>query len=88
MQGLGCRIWGFGVQAAIWGFGVRGAMLLRGLGCEALQGLGVQGVRQAIYESWGFPKIRSTFVGSYNKDYTILGSTLRSPYFGKLPVHS
>ena len=30
---------------------------------------------------WGFPKIR----GTNNKDYSILGSKLGSPYFGKLP---
>ena len=34
----------------------------------------------------GFPKIRGTFLGGpYNKDYSILGSTLGSPYLGKLP---
>ena len=31
---------------------------------------------------WGFPKIRDTLVG-----YSILGSILGSPYFGKLPYH-
>ena len=35
---------------------------------------------------WGFPKIRGTlFGGPHNKDYSILGSILGSPYFGKLP---
>ena len=36
---------------------------------------------------WGFPKIRGTFFwgGPHNKDYSILGSILGSPYFGKLP---
>ena len=35
---------------------------------------------------WGFPKIRGTIFGSpHNKDYSILGSILGSPYFGKLP---
>ena len=35
---------------------------------------------------WGFPKIRGTlFGGPYNKGYSILGSILGSPYFGKLP---
>ena len=35
---------------------------------------------------WGFPKIRGTFLeGPNNKDYSILGSILGSPYFGKLP---
>ena len=34
----------------------------------------------------GFPKIRGTlFGGLNNKDYSILGSILGSPYFGKLP---
>ena len=33
-----------------------------------------------------FPKIRGTnFGGPHNKDYSILGSILGSPYFGKLP---
>ena len=33
-----------------------------------------------------FLKIRGTlFGGPYNKDYSILGSILGSPYFGKLP---
>ena len=26
--------------------------------------------------------------GPYNKDYSILGSILGSPYFGKLPCHA
>ena len=35
---------------------------------------------------WGFPKIRGTFLrGPHNKDHSILGSILESPYFGKLP---
>ena len=35
---------------------------------------------------WGFPKIMGTFLGGPNKkDYSILGSILGSPYFGKLP---
>ena len=34
----------------------------------------------------GFPKMRGTILGGpHNKDYDILGSTLGSPYFGKLP---
>ena len=32
----------------------------------------------------GFPKIRVPFGGPYNKDYSILGSILGSPYCGKL----
>ena len=28
---------------------------------------------------WGFPKIRGNLVGPYNKDYSIVGSTLGSP---------
>ena len=37
---------------------------------------------------WGFPKIRDTlFGGLHNKDYSILGSILGSPYLGKLPNH-
>ena len=35
---------------------------------------------------WGFTKIRGTFLGGHNnKGYSILGSILGSPYFGKLP---
>ena len=33
----------------------------------------------------GFPKLGYPFGGPYNKDYSILGSILGSPYFGKLP---
>ena len=40
----------------------------------------------------GFPKIRDTFLGGpCNKDYSILGSILRSPYLWKPPgflIHS
>ena len=32
-----------------------------------------------------FPKIRGTFWGPYNRGYSMLGSILGSPYFGKLP---
>ena len=32
-----------------------------------------------------FPKLGVPFGGPYDKDYTILGSILGSPYFGKLP---
>ena len=34
----------------------------------------------------GFPKLGVPFLGDpHNKDYSILGSILGSPYFGKLP---
>ena len=33
----------------------------------------------------GFPKLGVPFGGPNNKDYSILGSILGSPYFGKLP---
>ena len=33
----------------------------------------------------GSPKIRGTLWGSHNTDYTVLGSILGSPHFGKLP---
>ena len=34
----------------------------------------------------GFPKIMGTFFwGPQNKDYSIFGTVLESPYFGKLP---
>ena len=33
----------------------------------------------------GFPKLGVPFGGPFHKDYSILGSILGSPYFGKLP---
>ena len=33
----------------------------------------------------GFPKLGVPYWGPHNKDYSILGSILGSPYFGKLP---
>ena len=36
-------------------------------------------------ECGGFPKLGVPFWGSQNKDYSILGSILGSPYFGNLP---
>ena len=43
-----------------------------------------------VAQHTGFPKIRCTFWGPHKKDYSILGSILGSPYFGKLPylVHN
>ena len=36
--------------------------------------------------TWGFPNIMGTlFGGPHNKDFSILGSILGYPYFGKLP---
>ena len=50
-------------------------------GPEGLGGFKLQGVR-----IWEFPKIRGTlFWAPYNKDPTIWGTTLGSPYFRKLP---
>ena len=38
------------------------------------------------HTKWGFPEIRGTlFGGPNNKDYSILGSILGSPDFGKVP---
>ena len=35
---------------------------------------------------WGFPKIMGNLCGGpRNKDYSILGSMLGFPYFGKVP---
>ena len=34
-----------------------------------------------------FPKLGVPFWGPNNKDYSILGSILGSPYFGKLPYN-
>ena len=37
------------------------------------------------YRIWGFPKIKGYHVGGpHIKDYSILGSILGSPHFGKL----
>ena len=47
---------------------------------DIAQGLG--------FRVWGlgFPKIRATFFGGpHIRDYSVLGSILGSPYFGKLP---
>ena len=55
--------------------------------CAWLSSVGSERPTGAGYRSrWGFPKIRGTlFGGPHNKDYSILGSILGSPYFGKLP---
>ena len=38
-----------------------------------------------VIQGLGFPKITGYFFGGpYGKDYSILGSILGSPYFGKL----
>ena len=34
---------------------------------------------------WKLPKIKATIWGPVNRDYSILGLILGSPYFGKLP---
>ena len=42
--------------------------------------------KESKYLFCDFPKIRGTLLGvPQNKDYSILGSILGSPYFGKLP---
>ena len=39
-----------------------------------------------MHSKWGFPRIRGTFFGGpHNKEYSIWGSILGSPYFGKVP---
>ena len=40
---------------------------------------------QSGFLMWGFPKIMGTFLGVPIMEYSILGSILGSPYFGKLP---
>ena len=42
-------------------------------------------IRAARNWIWEFPKLRVPFWGPHNKDCSILGSILGSPYFGKLP---
>ena len=46
----------------------------------------VMGFYRVIWVIWGFPKIRGRyhFRGPHNKDYSIWGSILGYPYFGKL----
>ena len=47
------------------------------------------GARPTLHRNGGFPKLGGTlFGGPHNKDYSILGSILGSPYFGKLPNHA
>ena len=56
-------------------FGCRGDIGL----CREICGLGIR--------VSGCPKlVRGTIGGAHNKDYSILGSTLGSPYLGKLPI--
>ena len=46
----------------------------------------VQKLLKGLGHMWGFPKIRGTsYGGPDNKDYSILGSILGSPHFGKVP---
>ena len=40
----------------------------------------VKELNLGVSQNWGYP-----FGGPYNKDYSILGSILGSPYFRKLP---
>ena len=43
-------------------------------------------IKKLYRDIWGFPKIRGLpFGGPNNKDCSIWGSILGSPYFGKLP---
>ena len=46
-------------------------------------GLGGPGLKSE--DLGGFPKLGVPFGGPNDKDYSILGSILGSPYFGKLP---
>ena len=41
-----------------------------------------------VWQFEGFPKLGVPFRGPKNKDYSILGSILGSPYFGKLPFRN
>ena len=38
--------------------------------------------RLSFWCIWGFPEIRGTFWGPYNKDDNLLGSMLGSPFLG------
>ena len=54
-----------------------------------LVGVQVREVAASSHSVWGFPRIRGTlFGGPNNEDYSILGSILGSPYFGKLLYRS
>ena len=46
----------------------------------ALPGVGMAGDDMGVSPIWGYH-----FEGPNNKDFSILGSILGSPYFGKLP---
>ena len=58
--------------------------------CIALvsKGMLILETKKADCKVWGFPKIRYFSGGPYNKDYSILGSSLRSEYFWKVPFPS
>ena len=43
-----------------------------------------QAITSTWHVSWGFQEYH--FKGPHNKDYSILGSILGSPYLGKLPA--
>ena len=54
-------------------------------GLRRVQGVGVLGlVFFFFFLLRRFPKIRVHFVNPHKKDYSLLGPTLGSPYFGKL----
>ena len=58
------------------------------LACQSVQRtLFSKGLGFRVYglEIWGFPKIRGTFWGPYQKDYWYFGSLFGFPYLGKLP---
>ena len=51
-------------------------------GLHRVQGVGVLGL--FFFLKRRFPKIRIHFVDPHKRDYSLLGPTLESPYFGKL----
>ena len=52
---------------------------------RSVQVMGKTELRALCIRFGGFPKLGVPFWGPSNKDYSILGSILGSPQFGKLP---
>ena len=79
LHGLGLGVLGLGglVRFKPRSLTRRRASVRRGLG------LPFQGIIRVM---WGFPKIKGTlFGGTHIEDYSILGSILGYPNFGKVP---
>ena len=60
-------------------------LAFRGFLSEAKWSCVLKARQKYLMNSWGFPRLGVPFRGPNNKDYSILGSILGSPHFGKLP---